>query len=859
MTFDGNSAVTSGGGLYASRNLLTLNVPLFTSNISAQGAGMYVDDQDLIYAALTLNVGIFVDNRASGDGGGLYVQRATHGSLDAVSFLFNEATTGKGGGMYLGDSSGYDLTDTEFDGNEAILGGGIFAEASDPSLTEVSFEDNHAQPTYIDDFHGGGGAYLAGSSHATFLDCAFSENSAAIGGGMFIDNSNPTLTNVSFSGNEASDGDGGGLWNSGGSPNLTNVLFGGNAATLDGGGMRSGGSSSNPVLVNATFSGNAAGDGGVEGSGGGLYTDGPNMTIHNSIFWNNEDLSGIGSADASITGAVTLIEHSLVQGQTPAGIGNLDGTDPGNDPLFVVPVVLNDVPTAFGDLSVKFGSPIVDMGDNAAVAGITVDIAGNARVFNGTVDMGAYEFPLACPPPETTRLYVDQAASGANTGESGPDALENLRDAFTLAANCGGIVEILVAEGVYHPDEGVGVVSDGRSETYELMDDVAVYGGFDGPGFLPEERDWQTNTTVLSGDIDHNDINSGGIVLDPGNINGANSFHVVTGGGSGNTAILDGFVITAGQANGSTVDQADRGAGLYNDASSPTLANLSFVGSFAGDGAGLANVNGSNPSMTDVGFQSNTATSYGGAILNLDSSPTVTGAHFRSNTAGSAGGAIYNETSDPLLTNVSFRDNTAGSLGGAIYNEDSHPSLTNALLSGSWASAGAAIYNAGSNPTLVNITVAGNRASSTAGGMFNTSTSQPAVTNSIFWGNQDSTGAGTASATIDNDDPGSVPLINHSLVQELAGIEHTGNDNRDMKPWFTAPVDPSLAPTTAGDYTLGTFSPAIDVGDNAANGTSTDLAGNSRIINSIIDLGAYEAPIRPVFRTYLPTILRNYP
>jgi hypothetical protein len=55
------------------------------------------------------------------------------------------------------------------------------------------------------------------------------------------------------------------------------------------------------------------------------------------------------------------------------------------------------------------------------------------------------------------------------------------------------------------------------------------------------------------------------------------------------------------------------------------------------------------------------------------------------------------------------------------------------------------------------------------------------------------------------------------------------------------------------------FSPAIDIGDNAANATGTDLAGDPRIINSTIDLGAYEAPFQQVYRLYLPTILGNYP
>ena len=855
VTVQSNSAGTAGGGIYASQNIVSIDIALLTGNTSAEGAGMYIDDEDLDVASLTMNNAIFVNNHASQHGGGLYVKDATHGTLDGVSFLLNRASAGNGGGMLLLNSSGYTLAESEFDGNAAISGGGMFVEASSPSLTEVSFADNEAQVDYVDDSHGGGGIYLAGSSHATFSDCSFSGNEAASGGGMFISDSNPELINVSFTGNQAGDGisgSGGGLWNDEGTPTLVNVLFGGNACTLDGGGMRTGGAGSNPLLINTTFSGNIAG-----ANGGGLNTTSPNLTIRNSVIWNNKDMSGTGTAGASITGVADVVTYSLIQGHALAA-PNLDGTDPGNDPQFVVPVDPDTAPTKAGDLSVKFGSPIVDAGDNTAIPpGVTVDLAGNTRIYNAIVDLGAYELPLACPPPETTRLYVNQAASGGNTGVSGPDALRDLRDAFTLAANCGGIVEIWVAQGVYRPDEGVGMVPDDRAETYELIDGVAVYGGFVGPNFLPEERDWQSHVTVLSGDIDGNDISSGGIVLNPGNIRGANSYHVVIASGTGNTTILDGFTISAGQADDSTVDQADRGAGLYNDAGSPTLANLSFVGNTAGDGAGLANINGSNPSITSVQFQSNVAETYGGALYNMDSSPTLSDTVLIENTAY-AGAAIYNLTSSPTLTNTVLSGNTA-SEGAALFNNASNPSLINALFSGNSADTGAAIYNSASNPTLVNITVSGNRASSTAGGMFNTSTSVPKVDNSIFWNNEDGTGAGTASATIYNNDLGSVPAINYSLVQGLSSIDHTGDHNLDSNPWFAAPEDPAVAPSTGGDYTLSLFSPALDVGDNAANSTLTDLAGDPRIINSVIDMGAYEAPYRIVYRFYLPAILRNYP
>jgi predicted outer membrane repeat protein len=883
VTFTSNDADTAGGGLYADRNIVSVTGTTFTGNTSVLGAGMYVDDQELSYASLTMTGGVFVNNVATEDGGGLYVVDSPQGTLSNTSFLYNQATAGNGGGMVLTNSEAYSLSNCDFSGNQATSGGGMYVDSSDLTLTQVTFAANHAELTSADDSVGGGGLYLVGGSDATLSRITFRENKGAYGAGMYIDDSNPTLTNVAFVSNQAGDdttGSGGGLWNDEGSPTLVNVLFSGNAATQNGGGMRSGGAGSNVVLTNLTFSGNFAG-----GSGGGLHTTSPNMTIHNTAVWNNQDVSGIGTADASIwDDPEAVIDHSLIQGQLPVGVGNLDGTNPANDPLFVVPVDPTTAPTILGILSVKYDSPIIDVGDNTAVpTAVTLDLAGNPRIYNSIVDMGAYEFPLACPPPETTRLYVDHTASGSNTGTSWLNALEALRDAFTLADNCDGIVEIWVAEGVYRSDQGTGIVPDSRTETYQLVDGVAVYGGFEGTETLLEERNWDNNVTILSGDVDSNDIATGGIVNTPGDIRGANGYHVVVASGVGNTTFLDGFTITAGQANGSAADPEGRGGGLYNDAGSPTLANLTFIGNFAGNGGGLANMNGDAP-LTNARFENNMAVSSGGGIYNQASSPTLsklvftgnyagtgsglanlsgsnpqlTGVQFTSNTAGSSGGGIYNQASSPILTDAVLSGNS-GPNGAAIYNDTSNPSLVNALLSGNYASAsGAALYNTASSPSLINVTVSGNRAGGTGGGMFSTNTSQPSMQNSIFWNNRDASGTGTAPATIASD-PGSEPAINYCLVQALSSIDHTGSNNLDRNPWFTTPVDPSTAPTTAGDLTLGIFSPAKDAGDNAANDTLTDLAGGPRVINTIIDLGPYEAPYVPFYSNYLPVVLRYSP
>lgn len=400
---------------------------------------------------------------------------------------------------------------------------------------------------------------------------------------------------------------------------------------------------------------------------------------------------------------------------------------------------------------------------------------------------------LAISCPAGTVIYVNQQATGANTGDSWTNAFPQLQDALTLADSCPAVREIWVAKGVYYPDEGSNQTNNSRNASFQLRKNLAIYGGFVGNETLLNTRNWQTNVTVLSGDLDQNDPGkdaNGILSTPPTQSNGANNaYHVVAGIGVTTTAVLDGFAITSGRAEGTPAVGCACGGGIYAS-SAPTLRNLSVVGNYA----------------------------------------------------GTFGGGFYLTNSQATLQNLIVKANQASLYGAGLYNDNSSPTIINTLFSGNSASnRGGALYNNNSNPVLINVTISGNRASSRAGAFYNTS-SNPDLVNVIIWGNEASTNANIENSSTSH------PKYRYSLVEGSGGStawntafgDDHGN-NVDSNPLFVTAVNAASAPTTAGNLRLQSGSRAADAGLSSANLTSIDVEGAARLQSAAIDLGAYES------------------
>ncbi|MGD9405065.1 MAG: right-handed parallel beta-helix repeat-containing protein, partial [Anaerolineae bacterium] len=327
-------------------------------------------------------------------------------------------------------------------------------------------------------------------------------------------------------------------------------------------------------------------------------------------------------------------------------------------------------------------------------------------------------------------IYVDAEAPGpTHDGASWETAFTGLQAALDVV---GSRQQIWVATGVYTPTQQLDT-ADLRSATFQMANEVAIYGGFDpSTGATDwEDRDWVLHESILSGDLNGDDGDDFANRED-------NSYHVFyhpDGTNLDDTATLDGFTISGGNADGDESAQQDAGGGMFNYASSPALTNVTFDGNSAGAGGGMDNTGGSAPTLTGCAFSRNVAADEGGGMHNDGSSPTLIGCTFFENTAD-AGGGIYNGASSPALTGVTFAGNSANS-GGGMHSDGSSPVLINCTFTGNSAAGhGGGMRSKGASaPILTNCTFHSNRAiNGTGGAIQNYESSYLTLTNCILWG-----------------------------------------------------------------------------------------------------------------------------
>jgi hypothetical protein len=654
--------------------------------------------------------------------------------------------------------------DAAGDGDEVLIADGVYTGAGNRDLdfggkaiTVRSVSADSAACVIDCESQGRGFIFASGESASSVVRGLTIGNGLTDGhgGGVYCDQSSPTLSDCIISANRATNSGGGvGCYGLDSRPTLTNCVIAGNSSP-SGAGV-SCGSSGSPTLINCTIWGNTSDRG--HGRGGGLYcVTSAEPVLSNCILWANLP-EEIYVADGQPT-----ITYSDVQGGWE-GIGNI-----ADDPALAFATDFHLLPE----------SPCVDAGTNNPAGGLPPqDIEGQPRAIDGradgqaVADMGAYELNPAVP---AIALSATELTFIVQEGQSDSQTLSVRNSSCgTLAweLSCGaGWLNIDPASGASSGEVdvvaltvGAGDLAPGRYATSLYVTDpqasnsprrvtIVLYVGrtIQVPGEYPNIQAAidaaQTADEVILAD---------GVYSGEGNRDldfGGKAITVCSASGDPQSCVIDceqqgrGFYFHSHERSDSVVrgitvqnGSADHGGGVYCNSSGPALidcvmvSNLSWASAYGGGGLYCLDA---SPELTNCRLTGNVAEhGYGGAISCYASHLTLTNCPLNYNSASLGGGGVFCGYSTLVLVNSTILDNTTDMHGGGFHVASSDVVLKNCAINGNVANGGGG-FCCGSeiNLALTNCVIFGNTAGNGYGGGLECERCSPTLANCRLSGN----------------------------------------------------------------------------------------------------------------------------
>ena len=331
-----------------------------------------------------------------------------------------------GGGLIIWTDGSPTIRNCSFTGNSATTyGGAIHAGKSSSRIQDCRFEDNTSRS--------GGAIRLSYSGDVEIDGCVFVENGGntptietRYGGAISNwDADSPVISNSYFIGNQTT-------------LSLTNVGYGG-AIMMEPG--------TTADIINCVFNSNEAGDGGAIRFGATQFSDTQSSNVVNCTFARNtamitgRAISGNsgdtvvsvrncilwdGNNEISYSSGTFSVEYSDIYGGW-SGTGNINSNPDFADPDGAD----NAAGTEDDDYRLTASSPCINSGSNTTVPGdLFIDLDGNHRIANTTVDMGAYEYG------STVFLGIcGDALHPIPLGDMTGDCKVNIKDLAVLAAH----------------------------------------------------------------------------------------------------------------------------------------------------------------------------------------------------------------------------------------------------------------------------------------------------------------------------------------------------------------------------------------------------------------------------------------
>ena len=663
----------------------TIRNIIFTQNFASFGGGAFSNDATLNSICEPSFTNCEFTQNQSPRGGAFYnnASRASteifnaggraNPSFTNCDFHQNEGTT-NGGAIYATSINNaaavFSGTDCNFTQNSsAARGGAIYKLAT--TINELAITSNFIRCHFEKNQANEGGAIFNGTQTSDasqgvdqrFEECTFFDNTAASRGGVFSNSANTgtklriIFVNGLFVRNSTTNANGeGGV--------TSNISTGVNPSD---GTVKS---RAECFYFNCTFTKNSSAIGDVllnwETFGGSV-----NQQLRNCILWDNG--AGVSWYAKWSTGFLA-ISNSLIDEASASVItsGNYTSTNSpnfnntliyGTDPAFTDPD--ND------DYTLSNVSPAINQGNNSNVSGITIDLAGNARVQQSTVDIGAYESPYTTPvfaPEINVRQNTTDINDEGSFNFSGSTFPSNQDVVFTIQNTGNATLNItsITANGDFSIQGATPSSIDvNDSETITVRMSGSSGGSKSGTLTISnDDSDEGTYDISLSGTVAkaNQTITFNSL---PTKTFGDTNFNLsATGGGSGNTvtfvssntavATISGNTVTIVGAGNTNITASQAGNGNYNAASdvmqqltvNKANQNITFT-SLANKTYGDANFNlsatggGSGNTVTFMSSNTAVATISGNTV-------TIVGAGNTNITASQAGNGHYNAASDVM-------------------------------------------------------------------------------------------------------------------------------------------------------------------------------------------------------------------
>ncbi|MCP5011907.1 MAG: hypothetical protein GY942_18165 [Aestuariibacter sp.] len=405
-----------GAGIYIKNGTLTIADSTIADNENQNddGGGMHID------ASVVTMVRTFIQNNRtkenSNTGGGIYVRGSSTVDISdsAIRNNYTQDSSANGGGLYMMGSSIVTVTNTLIENNETLgtsaNGGAVRNSGGDLIILNSVIQNNHTYGSSAN----GGGLYHSGGD-LIILNSVIQNNhaygpSSTSGGGLYHSGSVATIVGTRILSNTTANGNGGGVYIADGITNIKDSVIANNQS-LDpshpGGGLafnQNGNNQKFVTLENVTFSGNSSAS-----EGGAIWVPNGFLTMTHVTLSDNSAITSTGGISVGVNGSVNMA-NSIIANSTGDDCLNAGtfidggynlvedgncisaGTSISGDPN------LGALADNGGDTlthALLAGSIAIDAGDPTYPV-LTDDYdqrgAGYARVENGRLDIGAYEF-----------------------------------------------------------------------------------------------------------------------------------------------------------------------------------------------------------------------------------------------------------------------------------------------------------------------------------------------------------------------------------------------------------------------------------------------------------------------------------